>query len=87
MEIRPGSEDDFATAYATARRAVLTHPGVHEIRMVRGVESPSRFMLLVEWEDVRTHETFRRTDQFQTWRSMLAPYFAAPSQGAHYCAV
>ncbi|CAG6397107.1 antibiotic biosynthesis monooxygenase [Streptomyces cocklensis] len=84
MEIRAGAEDEFTAAYAEVRRSVLTHPGVHEIRLVRGVESTSRFMLLVEWEDVSTHEKFRQSEQFQTWRWTLAPYLAAPSQGEHY---
>lgn len=84
VEIRAGTEGDFAAAYGTARRALLTYPGVHRIRLVRGVESPSRFVLLVEWDHVSTHETFRRSDQFRTWRSALAPYFAAPPQAEHY---
>ncbi len=65
INVLPGSEDDFAAAYRGAREVLATTPGCLSVRMTRGIESPSRFTLLVEWDSVEAHETnFRATERF-----------------------
>jgi heme-degrading monooxygenase HmoA len=77
--------DGFAAAYAGAREVLATTPGCRSVRMTRGVESPSRFVLLVEWDSVDAHEqNFRATDRFGTWRAAIGPYFAAPPVVEHF---
>ena len=50
--------------------------------MTQGIESPSRFVLLVEWDSVEAHEqNFRGTDRFTAWRAAIGPHFAAPAAG------
>ena len=39
----------FQAAYLSAREVLITAPGCRSVRMTRGVESPTRFTLLVEW--------------------------------------
>jgi heme-degrading monooxygenase HmoA len=52
--------------------------------MTRGIESPSRFVLLVEWDSVEAHEeNFRATERFTTWRATLGPFFTAPPHVEH----
>jgi quinol monooxygenase YgiN len=52
--------------------------------MTRGIESPSRFVLLVEWDSVAAHEdNFRGTDRFVDWRAAIGPFFAAPPHVEH----
>ena len=85
IDIRPGQEELFQAAYARAREALVSTPGCRSVRMTRGVESPSRYVLLVEWDSVTAHEeNFRATDRFTTWRSLIGPYFAQPPQVEHY---
>jgi heme-degrading monooxygenase HmoA len=84
LNIRPGAEDEFLAAYRQARDVLATTPGCRGVRMTRGVESPFRFLLLVQWESVAAHEdNFRATDRFTTWRAAIGPYFAAPPQVEH----
>jgi len=45
--------DAFAAAFLEARQILAGTPGCRSVRMTRGVESPNRFVLLVEWDDVR----------------------------------
>ena len=53
--------------------------------MTHGIESPSRFVLLVEWESVEAHEqNFRATDRFPRWRGALGPFFADPPHVEHF---
>ncbi|MEU5870684.1 antibiotic biosynthesis monooxygenase family protein [Glycomyces sp. NPDC047369] len=79
IKITPGQEDAFKEAYRGARAFVEASPGVRTIRMTQGVENPSRFVLLIEWDSVEAHEQgFRETDRFPKWREAIGPFFAEP---------
>jgi heme-degrading monooxygenase HmoA len=85
IDIQPGQEDEFAAAYVKARENLVTTPGCRTVRMTRGIESPSRFVLLVEWDSVQAHEdNFRATDRFTRWRALIGPYFAVPPLVEHF---
>jgi heme-degrading monooxygenase HmoA len=85
FDVQPGQEEQFIAAYRTAREVLVTTPGCRSARMTRGIESPSRFVLLVEWDSVEAHEkNFRATERFATWRGHIGPYFAAPPTVEHF---
>ena len=85
IDVQPGQEDAFAKAYATARPLLATTPGCRSVRMTRGIESPSRFVLLVEWDSVQAHiENFRDSERFGQWRGHIGPYFASPPVVEHF---
>jgi heme-degrading monooxygenase HmoA len=85
FDIRPGAEDAFLAAYDQARHLVAECEGCAGMRLVRGVESPSRFVLFVEWATLEAHtEGFRGSDRFPAWRALLSPHFAAPPAVEHY---
>ena len=85
IDVQPGQEDAFAAAYQRVRPEVSSTPGCRSVRMTRGIESPSRFVLLVEWDSVEAHESgFRATERFVRWRQELSPHFAAPPAVEHY---
>lgn len=85
IEVTPGAEDAFAAAYAQVRHEVADTPGCRGVRMTRGIESPSRFVLFVQWDSVAAHEeNFRATDRFARWRAAIGPHFAGTPQVEHY---
>jgi heme-degrading monooxygenase HmoA len=84
IEVTPGSEDAFLAGYEQVKGEVAGSPGVRTMRLTRGVESPSRFVLMVEWDDIAAHEAFRASDGFGRWRAGIGPHFAAPPQVEHY---
>lgn len=83
LHITPGSEDGFLTAYREARALIEASDGVGPVRMTRGVESPSRFVLLVEWDSVAAHDVFRASESFAGWRALIGPYFAQAPDVQH----
>lgn len=84
IEVTPGQEEDFIAAFLGVREVLATTDGCRSVRMTRGVESPSRFVLLVEWDSVQAHEqNFRGSDRFATWRAAIGPYFAHPPRVEH----
>jgi heme-degrading monooxygenase HmoA len=85
IDITPGQEQAFADAYAAARSVLADTPGLRSYRMTQGIETPSRFVLLVEWDTVEAHiENFRNTDRFTKWRTAIGPYFAEPPRVEHF---
>lgn len=84
IQVTPGSEDAFADAYRGVREVLVSTPGCRSARMTRCIESPSRFVLLVEWDSVEAHEeNFRASDRFATWRAAIGPFFAGPPNVEH----
>lgn len=85
FSITPGREDEFAVAYAQGRELLVQTPGCRTIRMTRGIESPSTFVLMVEWDSVEDHEVgFRGSERFPAWRALITPFFAEPPAVEHY---
>ena len=85
IDVLPGQEDAFATAYRLGHPILAGTPGCRSVRMTRGVESPSRFVLLVEWDSVEAHEkNFRGTERFTRWRALIGGHFAKPPLVEHY---
>jgi heme-degrading monooxygenase HmoA len=84
IQVTPGSEDAFTDAFRGVREVLVSTPGCRSARMTRCIESPSRFVLLVEWDSVEAHEeNFRGSDRFDTWRAAIGPFFAAPPHVEH----
>lgn len=83
IDVKPGSAQAFLDAYAEAR-GVIAAAGVGSIRMTQGVETPTRFVLLVEWESIEAHEAFRAGDAFTAWRALIGPHFAGPPHVEHF---
>ena len=79
-----GREDDFAQAYREAVQFIVRAPGARAARMTRGIESPSRFVLMVEWDDVAAHEAFRASEDFPRWRAPIGGFFDGPPRVEHF---
>ncbi|RZU77100.1 heme-degrading monooxygenase HmoA [Micromonospora kangleipakensis] len=85
IDVTPGHEDAFAAAYVQAYPIITSTEGCRSARMTRGVESPSRFVLLVEWDSVEAHDVnFRQSEKFPQWRALIGPHFAGPPLVEHF---
>jgi heme-degrading monooxygenase HmoA len=84
IDVTPGSAEAFVASYAHAKKVIEGAPGVRSVRMTHGVESPTRFVLLVEWHDIDAHEAFRASDAFGVWRGHIGPHFAQPPRVEHF---
>lgn len=85
IDVRSGQEDEFAAAYGKGHEVLASTPGCRSVRMTRGIESPTRFVLMVEWDSVQAHEdNFRATERFATWRGLIGGFFAKPPLVEHF---
>ena len=84
IDVKDGAQPEFEAAYAQARELVASTPGWQSMRMTHGIETPTRYVLLVEWDSVAAHEDFRASERFGQWRALIGPHFAGPPVVEHF---
>ena len=85
ITVRPDSHLEFETALTKAREVISAADGFGSLRLLRGVESPDRYLLLVEWATLEAHMVgFRESEAFAEWRSHIGPYFESQHLAASF---
>ena len=60
-------------------------PGFISLSLSRSIESPSTYLLLVEWETLEDHtEGFRGSPEYQQWRALLHRFYEPFPVVEHY---
>ncbi|MDT0203522.1 antibiotic biosynthesis monooxygenase [Nocardioides sp. AE5] len=76
LPVVPGREDEFERAFAEARRIITGMKGCRSVALRRCVETPNRYLLLVEWETLADHtEGFRGSAAYDEWRALLHHFY------------
>ncbi|BCW62841.1 antibiotic biosynthesis monooxygenase [Arthrobacter sp. StoSoilB22] len=84
LTITPGFEADFEAAAAKAVPLFQKAKGALSWRLERTIETPNEYTLTVGWETLEDHTVgFRESADFQQWRELVGPHFAAPPQVKH----
>lgn len=85
FRIKPGSEADFEAALEQAADVIGQARGLRSLRLLRGIEGPSTYLLLNEWDTVDDHmRGFRESELYVRWRELIGEYFAEPPEVEHY---
>jgi heme-degrading monooxygenase HmoA len=85
IEIKPGSEHTFEAALEEATAVISQATGFRSLKLLRGIEQPSTYLLLNEWDTLEDHTRgFRESDLFVRWRELIGPYFAGAPEVQHY---
>ena len=83
-----GREAEFESVFRTAISTAAASRGylAHELR--RSIESPSRYMLRIEWATLEDHTVgFRGSAAFTQWRAQVGPFFATAPVVEHFAPV
>lgn len=84
ITVAPERAADFPAAVQRGLAHLGTSVGFRGARLTRSVESPQRFVLLVEWDSVADHtEGFRSSPAFAAWRAEVGSFFAVPPTVEH----
>jgi heme-degrading monooxygenase HmoA len=76
LDVIPGQERGFEEAFGSARPIIASMNGCRSVRLERCIESPFRYLLLVEWDRLGDHtEGFRGSDEYQEWRRLLHHFY------------
>jgi heme-degrading monooxygenase HmoA len=85
IDVLPGHEEEFERALAEAHGVIGRALGFRELHVLRGIERPGTYLLLIEWDRVEDHMIgFRESDLFVRWRELLGPHFERPPEVEHF---
>jgi len=75
IQVKPGLEDEFAQVMQARGLPLLTGvPGVKSAKIGRGVENPSKFIFLVEWDALESHAAFNQSAVHPEFLALFGPY-------------
>jgi heme-degrading monooxygenase HmoA len=76
LPVRPGLELDFERAFGEARAIIEVMDGFIGLSLSRSIETPSTYLLLVEWDRLDDHTVgFRESPEYQRWKSLLHHFY------------
>jgi heme-degrading monooxygenase HmoA len=85
LDVIPGREPEFETAFAEAQRIIASMPGYVSHQLQRCLEQPSRYLLLVTWRRLEDHTVgFRQSPQYQEWKALLHHFYDPFPRVEHY---
>jgi heme-degrading monooxygenase HmoA len=84
-EVTPGAEAAFEAAYRKASELLLRAKGCRSVRMLHGIEEPTKFRVLIQWETVENHtQDFRGSPDHKALIELIRPHYARPGLVQHY---
>src|SRR5215475_4242069 len=85
LDVIPGMESAFEEAIQRAESLIAATPGFHSIAVRRCIETPNRYLLLVEWERLEDHTVgFRQSERYEEWRKLLHHFYNPFPKVEHY---
>jgi heme-degrading monooxygenase HmoA len=85
LNIRPGSEKQFEAAFEVAVKLPAACKGYLDHELRRSVETPNRYVLIVQWRTLEDHTVgFRGSPVFAEWRAYVGPFFESPPVVEHF---
>ena len=89
IRIPPGQQAAFDEAIERGVRTVIAHArGFRGFQVIKGIESPERYLLQISWDTLEDHTVhFRGSPAFAQWRAIVGPFFAQPPVVEHFTVV
>jgi heme-degrading monooxygenase HmoA len=84
LTIKPGTESAFEHGVTLAAPLFQRAKGCKGMQLLKSVEQPSHYTLMVTWETLEDHTVhFRESADFQEWRRLVGEYFVSAPQVEH----
>ena len=86
IRIAPGRQAEFeAAAHRGIQTVIAKSKGFRGYQVRQSVETPERYLLLLEWATLEDHTVgFRGSPAYAEWRSIVVDFFAGPPQVEHF---
>jgi heme-degrading monooxygenase HmoA len=76
IDVRAGTAPDFESSIEQAVKLLHAAPGFQGVEVLRSIEVPDRYRLLVKWDCVQSHtDGFQKSSAFQQWRRLIGEFF------------
>ena len=80
-----GSERAFEEAYLEAAHLLKRATGFVSMQLVRGIEVPNRYRVLIHWRTLESHtREFRESPDYQALVELTRPHAASRAVVQHY---
>lgn len=77
ISVKEGTENAFTAAMKERGTTLLkSAAGCHSVKVGRGVESPSKFIFVLEWDSVDAHTTFTKTSNYASLLDLIGAFIA-----------
>jgi len=84
IDVKPGMESAFEQGVAKAAPLFRRARGWRGLQVLKGIEQPTRYTLMISWETLDDHVVhFRNSEDFKEWRKLVGDFFAGPPQVTH----
>ncbi|MDR7096285.1 antibiotic biosynthesis monooxygenase family protein [Hydrogenophaga laconesensis] len=85
IRIDPSNASAFEEAIQRGASTVIGKAkGFRGYQVQRSIESPGRYLLLIQWDTLENHTVdFRGSAAFAEWRAIVGPFFAQPPVVEH----
>jgi len=88
LNVIAGREAEFESAFRTAQAIIASMVGYRKHDLRRCLESPNRYILLVEWDTLEDHSVgFRGSPGYQQWKNLLHHFYDPFPLVEHYTPV
>ena len=85
LNVKPGMTKHFEAAFGRAQKIISSMPGYVSHELQRCIEVDSEYLLLVRWVSVAAHEEgFRKSSQYQEWKTLLHHFYEPFPTVLHY---
>ena len=87
ISITPGQEQIFEQKMVKGSALLLAADGAIAVELLRSIEHPSTFLLMIEWDNIDSHTAFTTTEDFAAFRALAGPMFDAKPKMQHFSVV
>jgi heme-degrading monooxygenase HmoA len=85
LHVRTEESGDLERAFAQAQDIISAMPGYVSHQLQRCLESPDKYLLLVQWRTLEDHTFgFRQSPQYQDWKRLLHHFYEPFPTVEHY---
>ncbi|MCX6083035.1 MAG: antibiotic biosynthesis monooxygenase [Chloroflexi bacterium] len=76
LNVREGQSDEFEAAFIQASPLIASIPGYISHELQKCIETPNRYILLVQWKTLEAHTIgFRQSPEYQDWKRLLHHFY------------
>ena len=85
LNVKAGEAPAFEIAMREALPLISATPGFISLEVLPCVETPGRYLLLVQWQTLEAHtQGFRGSDRYDKWRKLLHHFYDPFPTVLHY---
>jgi heme-degrading monooxygenase HmoA len=84
IQIKPMADEEVADRVTYALELIRLAPGCGQVQIWRGIEDDQTVLMLVEWDSLQDHLTFRESGALADDRKRFEPILAGPSAVQHF---